>query len=253
MRKRLSIANPFGGTVWYRERTTSTMLDIAELLRRGEPEGTIAVAGFQESGRGRFAERRWSTPAGEALLFTVALRAPRIVPDSSASFPPGAPEAKAARLAPSLRLGLGVSLFLESLGVRPQIKWPNDVVVNGRKICGILVVGSLGWYHAGIGLNLRQDGFPEGLRRPATSLRLEGRDLEPLEALPLLLPFLRSAYEEKEARIEIERRLASLHEETEVVERPGLAPRRGRVLGIDADGALLLETKEGAVRCITGE
>jgi len=294
MSLRLSLPNPFGGAIWYKERTASTMDDIRALIRRGEPEGTVAIAGFQEAGRGRFADRRWEAGPGEALLFSIALRAPRPASgdppasflgalddhppaslraprpasgDPPASFP-GAPDdhppasLRAPRpasgdrtpaLTPSLRLALGVAQFLESLGLKPVIKWPNDLLLDERKVCGILVVSSGGWLYGGIGLNLRQSRFPDKLRRPATSLLLAGRDLAPEEALSGLLPWLQAAYFDANARFEAERRLWHLYEEVEVEEQPTFPPRRGRASGLAADGALLLETPTGTVRCIVGE
>jgi len=268
MSLRLSLPNPFGGAIWYKERTASTMDDIRALIRRGEPEGTVAIAGFQEAGRGRFADRRWEAGPGEALLFSIALRAPRPTSgDPPASFP-GAPDdhppasLRAPRpasgdrtpaLTPSLRLALGVAQFLESLGLKPVIKWPNDLLLDERKVCGILVVSSGGWLYGGIGLNLRQSRFPDKLRRPATSLLLAGRDLAPEEALSGLLPWLQAAYFDANARFEAERRLWHLYEEVEVEEQPTFPPRRGRASGLAADGALLLETPTGTVRCIVGE
>lgn len=255
MSLRLRLPNPFGGSIWYKERTASTMDDIRALIQRGEPEGTVAAAGFQAEGRGRFADRRWETGPGEALLFTIALRAPRPAAESSPASARGADrsDAPAQALAPSLRLALGVALFLESLGLKPVIKWPNDLLLDERKVCGILVVGSGEWLYGGIGLNLRQSYFSQGLRRPATSLLLAGRDLAPEDALSRLLPWLHTAYFHPDARSETERRLWRLHEEIEVEERVGHPPRRGRVSGLGAEGALLLETPGGTVRCLAGE
>jgi len=268
MSLRLALSNPFGGSIWYKERTTSTMDDIRAFIARGEPEGTVAAAGFQEAGRGRFADRRWEADAGEALLFTIALRAPRPAADDPPASFPGAPDEQSPTslraprpaaddrspgLAPSLRLALGVALFLESLGLEPRIKWPNDLLLDGRKVCGILVVGAGDWLYGGIGLNLRQTRFAGQLRRPATSLLLAGRDLAPEDALSGLLPWLHAAYFHADARGEAERRLWHLHEEIEVTQRAGHPPRRGRVSGLGAEGALLLETEAGTVRCLVGE
>ncbi len=244
MESLLPISNPFGGKVWYKERTGSTMDDIAALVRRGEPSGTIAVGGYQASGRGRFADRKWDAEPGEALLFSIAL---------GRSDPGGARSPRAA-FAPSLRLALGVARFLESLALSPSIKWPNDVLLDGRKACGILVTVNRGLLFAGIGLNLRQRSFPrEGLRQPAISLLLAGRDLAPERALAGLLPFLHAAYLDPNPRPEVERRLESLQGRVEVIERQSEPARSGRLLGLDADGAMLLETEDGIVRIISGE
>jgi BirA family biotin operon repressor/biotin-[acetyl-CoA-carboxylase] ligase len=212
----------------------------AALVARGEASGCIAWAGAQDSGRGRFADRKWESPPGESLLFTLAL-ADGASPET---FPV------------SLRVALALCTCIESHGLKPQVKWPNDVLVNGKKISGILVIASGNWKYIGIGLNVRQRDFPQSeLRRPATSLSIEGIELDARTALESLLPFLHDALfmDASRARAELERRLWSRRQETGIVERPGTPAKIGIIVGLDSDGALLLETAEGIVRCVTGE
>lgn len=136
----------------------------AHLARRGAPEGTVVIAEEQTAGRGR-SGHRWESPSGQGLWMSVLLR-----PGPSGG-------------APLLTVALGVCAALaveEALGGegagRVTLEWPNDVLVGGRKVCGILCEGAGGpgaaAVVAGIGLNVRQrpEDFPPGLRETATSL-----------------------------------------------------------------------------------
>jgi BirA family biotin operon repressor/biotin-[acetyl-CoA-carboxylase] ligase len=125
-------------------QTDSTNARARELAVRGAPHGTLVTAGEQSAGRGRQG-RTWSAPAGRALLCSLILREPpRLLP---------------------LRAGVAVS---EVCGERAVVKWPNDVLVSGRKLAGILVEGrpQEGWAVLGIGLNVavRPEQFPPELR-----------------------------------------------------------------------------------------
>ena len=241
MEQRLDIDNPFGGPIWYRPNTESTMIDAEALIARGELPGCIALSAYQTAGRGRFSTRRWEAQPGEALLFTLVLP-----PALAAPGKPGFPV--------SLLLALGLASWLEALGLAPAIKWPNDVLVNGHKIAGILVTGSRGLYHAGIGLNLAQRDFdPATWRRPATSLAREGHSLAALDCLPPLLAALRTAFDQPDPRQACENRLWQLGKTDEVTVTPDSPPLRGRFAGLDGDGTLLLDTPTGRQRCLSGE
>lgn len=135
----------------------------APLLAEGGRDGRVVVADHQTAGRGRL-DRRWLAPPGSALLVSVLLRE---VP------PAGAPLV-------SLRAGVAVCRAVErTTSLRPRLKWPNDVQVNGRKLCGILgeVAPGGGYVVLGWGVNVRQepDDLPPGVE--ATSLALEGADV----------------------------------------------------------------------------
>lgn len=143
--------------------TGSTNADLAELAKAGEPAGLVLVADHQDAGRGRF-ERAWVSPPGSSVSVSALLR-------------PARPALAWGWL--SLLVGLAVADGIRSLGggARVGLKWPNDVLVDGRKICGILserVVTSLGdaaicgW---GINVSMAQDELPVP---HATSLSLAG-------------------------------------------------------------------------------
>jgi BirA family biotin operon repressor/biotin-[acetyl-CoA-carboxylase] ligase len=142
----------------------STNARAQELAVAGAPHGTIVTAGEQTAGRGRQG-RAWATPAGTALAVSVVLREPP----------------------PLLTLAAGlavadVAAALDSAGRQPAIKWPNDVLLDGRKLAGILAEGRLQerWAVLGIGVNVAipQEAFPPELRERATSLGRAPADVE---------------------------------------------------------------------------
>jgi BirA family biotin operon repressor/biotin-[acetyl-CoA-carboxylase] ligase len=134
----------------------STNTRARELAGAGAPHGTLVTAGEQRAGRGRQG-RTWSAPPGRALLSSLVLRdPPRLLP---------------------LLAGVAVAEVAERAGSSAQVKWPNDVLVDGRKVAGILVEGrpQERWAVLGIGVNvaLRRDDFPPELRDTAATLGLE--------------------------------------------------------------------------------
>ena len=142
-------------------QTESTNLVARELAARGAPHGTLVTADEQTAGRGRQG-RAWSAPRGTSLLCSWVIR----------SDPP----------APLLSLAAGVAVA-ELAGERALVKWPNDVLIDRRKVSGILVEGrpQEHWAVLGIGINvaLRLDDLPEELRDRAATLGLTPADLEP--------------------------------------------------------------------------
>ncbi|MDD5707688.1 MAG: biotin--[acetyl-CoA-carboxylase] ligase, partial [Kiritimatiellae bacterium] len=113
-----------GRELHYLTVTSSTNRDLTRLAEAGAPEGTVVVAECQQAGRGRMT-RGWFSPPGGGLYFSVLLR-PEIEPARATSLP--------------LIVGLAVARTVERCvpGLRAEVKWPNDILVEGRKICGIL-------------------------------------------------------------------------------------------------------------------
>jgi BirA family biotin operon repressor/biotin-[acetyl-CoA-carboxylase] ligase len=230
--KPIDIINPFAGApVLFRPETGSTMDDARELAARGFPSGTVLVAAFQTTGRGRFPERVWQAASGESLLCTLLL---------------GFDDLRQPLGALPLMAGLGVALVLErDYGLSPRLKWPNDVLLQSRKLCGILCQADGPVLLAGIGINCRQTDFPAPLGSRAISLRQAlGRPVDPLQLLAGLLRELHQVLGGGLGwRDLIGERLFCLGEQ--VVFRTGLTPRtvlvRGRLLGIDPAGQLLLQ------------
>lgn len=164
----------------------STNAYLMKLAEQGEPEGTVVLTDEQTAGRGRFG-RTWTAPPGTSLLVSVLLRPNVGLADSSKL---------------SLVAALAVRRTLQGVAaLSSAIKWPNDVLIHGRKVCGILAetttstgVGTKPALVLGIGLNVNQDrqDFPVEFRDQATSLRIEtGRE----QSRPLLLQTLLESLE----------------------------------------------------------
>jgi len=223
-------------------RTTSTN-DVARMLAEaGAPAGTAVLADEQTAGRGR-AGRPWISPAGSSLLLSLVLR-PEI---ASASAAPAA--------VTPLRLGLAVARAVERVASRPaEIKWPNDVLVDGRKLAGILCESAVGgpggtFIIAGIGINIRQrpEDFPADFRESTTSLDMvaaepPGRATIAAALFEELLPCTVWSEDrlDSESLDEIGRRDALFGMPVDVDGKPA-----GIACGIEVDGALMVRTSTG--------
>jgi len=169
----------FGRIYRYEELCPSTQ----RLLRENDPEGAVAVAEEQSEGRGRLG-RSWQAPAGTSVLVSVLLR----------------PPLEAARL-PELSLVAGGAVaqaIADVTGIDPAIKFPNDVLVEGRKVAGILAESSDGRVVLGIGVNANQtrEQLPADAQTEPTSLRLElGEPVDRATLLSAILLQLERAYD----------------------------------------------------------
>ena len=202
-------------------------------LRRRESEapGLVVLAERQTAGRGRRGAA-WLSAAGECLTFSVLLR-------------PSEPKALWPRL--SLATGLAVAEALGRCGLEARIKWPNDVLVGGKKICGILVEAAADRVIVGIGLNVLSERFPEGLE--ATSVCLEsGRKVERAELLSMVLRALEGWSREIGSgfpqMLERVRERCALSGEM-VRLTSGERSLEGEVVGIGDGGELLVRTERG--------
>jgi BirA family biotin operon repressor/biotin-[acetyl-CoA-carboxylase] ligase len=215
-----------------------------QMALSGEPEGTAIMALSQTRGRGRLG-RTWISPPGANVALSLILR-PHLAPTEAALL--------------GLMASIAVAEAVEAAGiVRASLRWPNDVLVDGKKIAGILpeaVLDSMAIHFVilGIGLNVnsRSSDFPEDLATPATSLLMcIGRESKIEHVARSLLERMDSLYERAkregcgfvpplwEQRWE-NRRMRLVHE--------GAA---GIAIGIDTDGALLLRLEDGRVRRVT--
>ena len=161
-------ASSFGAPHRHFSRTDSTNTRARELAEAGAPHGTVVTAGEQSEGRGRQG-RVWTAPAGKGLLYSAILRA---LDERHLMLP--------------LSVPIAVCQAAECLrpDARCQIKWPNDIWLEERKLAGILIEARPqdGWAVIGVGINLKvaPEEFPEELRWPAVSLfGSEERDLSP--------------------------------------------------------------------------
>lgn len=217
-------------------RSVSSTLDLVhELAQEGAPAGTAVLADAQVRGRGREG-RRWHSPAGSGILLGY-LHRPRL---------PGVAGVLA------LRVGLAVGDALAALGIEVRLKWPNDVVIEGRKAGGILcearTLSRVAWVGVGIGLNVRGP-VPAEVAERAVALDAVRPGITRLDVLEALMPRLHQLAEGatlSEPERQAYRRYDWLAGR-EVVE-----PVRGRVAGVDEGGALVVETGNGAQRVLAG-
>jgi BirA family transcriptional regulator, biotin operon repressor / biotin---[acetyl-CoA-carboxylase] ligase len=169
----------FGRVYHYAEVCPSTQ----RLLADDDVEGTVAVTEEQTEGRGRLG-RSWQAPARSSVLLSVVLR----------------PAVASTRL-PELSLVAGGAVaeaIAEVTGIEPTIKFPNDVLVGGRKVAGILAEAREGRVVLGIGINANQaeGDLPQGAQTPPTSLRLEtGTTVDRAQLLAAVLNQLERAYD----------------------------------------------------------
>lgn len=254
-----------GRKVFYKKETGSTNIDCKQLAARGEPHGTLAVAETQAAGRGRRG-RGWQSPAGEAIYMSLLCR-----PDFS-------PEK-----APMLTLVMGVSVaeaVERCTGLGAKIKWPNDVVVNGKKICGILTEMEMGletkeiqYLVIGVGINVnngfaemqekedrgsaRRAAFPGELLDKATSLFLEAERGEKKILRAPLVQYVMEAFEKNYElflqtldlsllRESYNGYLVSRNAAVKVLDPKG--EYAGIAREIDDMGDLLVETEDGEVK-----
>lgn len=241
----------FGRTIASYEQVDSTNAVAAAWAASGGPDGAVVTADHQIQGRGRHG-RTWSDAAGKNLMFSLLLKPPISLDRFGLIM-----------LAACTSVAESVASVDASLPV--SIKWPNDILIRGRKCCGLLMEtsGSAGISSGkanaivGVGLNVNQDEFPDTFPQPATSVALEtGRLVERTALLASILNLFEPAYDGLEAdegsavRDAYLRRLETVGEFVRVYAARRGDVIEGRVVGVSDVGALLLET-EGGVRTLT--
>ena len=234
-----------GKTVHFARETDSTNLWIKRLAKEGASEGTLALAEFQSAGRGRLG-RSWEVPEGTSVMMSILLR-PKFEP----------------QYAPTLTLvmGMAVAKAVKSLGFDVSIKWPNDVVVSHKKICGILTEmgvrdGKIDYAVIGVGINVNIREFPEEMADKATSLYLEsGREFDRSQIPGLVMEAFEEYYEKFAAtcdlsglKEEYESILANYNQPVRVLAKE---PYEGVARGITDGGELLVEKTDGTIVAVS--
>ena len=234
-----------GKTVHFARETDSTNLWIKRLAKEGASEGTLALAEFQSAGRGRLG-RSWEVPEGTSVMMSILLR-PKFEP----------------QYAPTLTLvmGMAVAKAVKSLGFDVSIKWPNDVVVSHKKICGILTEmgvrdGKIDYAVIGVGINVNIKEFPEEMVDKATSLYLEsGKEFDRSQIPGLVMEAFEEYYEKFAAtcdlsglKEEYESILANYNQPVRVLAKE---PYEGVARGITDGGELLVEKTDGTIVAVS--
>jgi BirA family biotin operon repressor/biotin-[acetyl-CoA-carboxylase] ligase len=228
----------FGKDLYYFETLDSTNVTAGELAQQNVAEGTVVLANEQTGGKGRM-DRSWFSPADLNLYFSLILR----------------PASSRLHYIPFLA-ALSVHDTLQTLGVDADVKWPNDVLVGGKKLAGILMRTSteqnaLRYAILGIGINVNIPEFPPDLARTATSIALEmgGRVGRESVLASVLLEFERpyqtiNDLEWTDLCSELERSSSYLRGcPVQVKEHDRFL--EGRTAGLDKFGGLILETADG--------
>lgn len=213
-------------------------------------EGTVIVAEEQTAGKGRLG-RRWISPGRTGIYASIILK------------PEGEPS-NASKL--TLLGAAAAALALEESGVDAKIKWPNDIIINGKKVAGILTemsseLGIINYIVLGIGVNvnLTQEEIPEELREKATSLRIEeGRIFKRKLLLARMLNKLDELYIPYKESGDMDRVLDICRDRSAVIGKDivvvqGRNERPGHALSINHDGELMVRFDEGVERVISGE
>ncbi|MDR2240392.1 MAG: biotin--[acetyl-CoA-carboxylase] ligase [Zoogloeaceae bacterium] len=231
------------------ERCASTSTALLERAQQGAASGSVIVCEQQTAGRGRRG-RGWLSAPGDSLTFSLLWR-----------FPDGAPPP----VGLSLAAGVAVARALDAMGAAGVgLKWPNDIVAGGAKLGGVLTENLMtGGRHAvviGIGLNVRlPEDIAAAVDTPAGAIEAvmpfaPSRNLllaALLDSLAGMLDeFMRGGF----AVLREEWMARNVHADQRVaVFAEAAAPVEGRCAGVDADGALLLETERGVRRILSGE
>ncbi len=222
--------------------TGSTNAEAFRLAESGAVEGTVVLSDRQTAGKGRMG-RRWESPAGVNLYCSIILR-------------PQLPPYEAPQL--TFLSAVAVARTIQRVsGVEPTIKWPNDILIHGCKVAGLLnemnaETDRIGFVILGIGINLnmRYEQFPDDLRSPATSLLLEtGSPVSRLAFTAQFLKELEGEYQRflvhgfEPVRQEWEQFCNAYGRQVRV--EAGMTVVEGAFSGIDCDGAMLVQLENG--------
>jgi BirA family transcriptional regulator, biotin operon repressor / biotin---[acetyl-CoA-carboxylase] ligase len=210
--------------------------------REGAAEGLVVVADHQTAGRGRL-DRTWEAPPGSSLLVSVLLHRPSPVA-------PGGPDpAHRAVIAAAVALARAVRSVA---GVDAGMKWPNDVVVDDRKLAGILAEAEGDALVVGLGVNVNWDAFPAELAATATACNLEaGHAVDRDALLAAFLTELAAALDDPIATERAHRDLlVTLGRRVRVTLTRG-DPIEGEAVGLGVHGELEVRTGEGVIHAVT--
>ena len=238
-----------GEEIVYLDHVDSTNTRIKNLAEEGYPNGTLVVADRQEAGRGRRG-RTWESPAGNSIYMSLLLK-PEVNPNNASMI----------TLVAALALSKAIT---EVCNVPASIKWPNDIVVNGKKVCGILTEMSaqfdyVNYIVVGVGINVHTPEFSEELSHMATSLWLEtGKHFNRSELIEAVWEAFEHYYEiyletedSRNLVKEYNAHLVNMHQMVKVLDPKD--PFDGRAMGITPKGELIVDTWESRKLVSSGE
>lgn len=227
-----------GQKLLYLSVVDSTNTKVKELAEQGYPNGTLVVADSQTAGRGRRG-RVWESPAGNSIYMSLLLK-PKINPNHASMI----------TLVAALALSKAIS---DTTNRTAGIKWPNDIVMNGKKVCGILTEMSAQHNYVnhiivGVGINVHTESFPEEISHMATSLFLEtGEHINRLELIEAVWEAFEYYYEiylqtEDLSNLvqEYNANLVNMHQMVKVLD--SREPFEGKAMGITDRGELIVDT-----------
>lgn len=236
--------------VLYFDTIDSTNTKARELAEKGYPSGTLVVADKQESGKGRRG-RSWVSPSGTGIFMTLMIK-PDINPNNASML--------------TLVAALAVAKAITSVtGEEALIKWPNDIVVNGKKVCGILTEMNAQFDYinhivVGIGINVHNESFPEEISQMASSLMIEagGKRFHRAQIIAETMSYFEQYYDtflktqDLSALVrEYDKLLVNRNKSVRVLDPK--EPFDGKAMGITSKGELIVDTWESRKLVSSGE
>lgn len=236
--------------VLYFDTIDSTNTKAQELAEKGYPSGTLVVADKQESGKGRRG-RSWVSPSGTGIFMTLMIK-PDINPNNASML--------------TLVAALAVAKAITSVtGEKALIKWPNDIVINGKKVCGILTEMNAQFDYinhivVGIGINVHNESFPEEISQMASSLMIEagGKRFHRAQIIAETMSYFEQYYDtflktqDLSALVrEYDKLLVNRNKSVRVLDPK--EPFDGKAMGITPKGELIVDTWESRKLVSSGE
>ena len=236
--------------VLYFDTIDSTNTKAQELAEKGYPSGTLVVADKQESGKGRRG-RSWVSPSGTGIFMTLMIK-PDINPNNASML--------------TLVAALAVAKAITSVtGEEALIKWPNDIVINGKKVCGILTEMNAQFDYinhivVGIGINVHNESFPEEISQMASSLMIEagGKRFHRAQIIAETMSYFEQYYDtflktqDLSALVrEYDELLVNRNKSVRVLDPK--EPFDGKAMGITPKGELIVDTWESRKLVSSGE
>lgn len=236
--------------VLYFDTIDSTNTKAQELAEKGYPSGTLVLADKQESGKGRRG-RSWVSPSGTGIFMTLMIK-PDINPNNASML--------------TLVAALAVAKAITSVtGEEAMIKWPNDIVVNSKKVCGILTEMNAQFDYinhivVGIGINVHNESFPEEISQMASSLMIEagGKRFHRAQIIAETMSYFEQYYDtflktqDLSALVrEYDELLVNRNKSVRVLDPK--EPFDGKAMGITPKGELIVDTWESRKLVSSGE